>query len=74
MMINNLKLCKSDKRTKENCHIKFGNLKKPNTQILSRSNPYKYNKNNLYNNEKIKKFVILKKQINPKIILFLLVI
>ena len=61
MMINNLKLCKSDKRTKENCHIKFGNLKKPNTHLLSRSNPYKYNKNNLYNNEKNKKICYTEK-------------
>jgi len=61
MMINNLKLCKSDKRTKENCHIKFGNLKKQNTKILSRSNPYKYNKNNLYNNEKNKKICYTEK-------------
>ena len=60
MKIKNLKLCKSDKRIKENANIKFGYLKKTNAQIISRSNPYKYNKNNLYN-EKNKKICYTEK-------------
>ena len=54
MMINNLKLCKSDKRVKKiDYRIKKSNLKKSNMQILSKSNPYK--NTNLYQSEKNKK-------------------
>ena len=53
MMINNLKLCKSDKRTKKiatKMHNSYS--QKNNAQFLSKSNPYKDNKIN--NNEKKK--------------------
>ena len=53
MMINNLKLCKSDKRTKQiatKIHNSYS--QKNNVQFLSKSNPYKHSKIN--NNEKKK--------------------
>ena len=53
LMINNLKLCKSDKRSKKitkKMHNSYS--QKNNSQFLSKSNPYKQNK--IYNNEKMK--------------------
>ena len=47
MMINNLKLCKSEKKTKNlDSKLKYNNLKKNNMQILSKSNPNKHGNTN----------------------------
>jgi hypothetical protein len=53
MIINNLKLCKSEKRTKKvNFKLKYTSIsKKTNIQLLSKSNPYKHNKTNSDNNK-----------------------
>ena len=57
MMINNLKLCKSEKRTKKvDFKLKYTSIsKKNNTQLLTKSNPYKHSKLNSdnSNNKKI---------------------
>jgi hypothetical protein len=60
MMINNLKLCKSNQKIKKlEYKVKKSNLKKNNIQVLSKSNPYKHT--NLYQNEKNKKICYTEK-------------
>ena len=65
MMINNLKLCKSEKRTKKlDSKLIYNNMKKNNAQILSKSNPYKHENNN--NKEKMKNICYTEKSNKSK--------
>ena len=63
ILINNLKLCKSDKRKRIfDSKIQYNNLKKKNVQILSRSNQYK--NNHVNSNEKKKSICYTEKNNN----------